>query len=530
MLVSIRIVKRISLRYVLAMLVAMICVPLMGAAGQQESSASVSTVAGSMCQAEGCIEGFNLAQQWNVANVKLNRPHHLPNLLVEMTCFGWCASEKENQAWLGDHADVSTFGRAKDMDGSVAANPHLIGYVYALLWYTLDDSHPDPDNIGDKWQRDLAHWAAVRGLDEEEFYLHTAIPTAACATPSRTRACRLNNLWNGWGTHWYGNLRNAHFVEYTRDRSRRIIASHAAKESIFWDTMDSGGLLSHACGPKAPSLEYGNSCEPYEKDLVQLVIQVRDALGGRPLHVNTASYTSAVSPYNGWVAIAAGSVHTEGLNTPFYEYSNGWKHIDEMLEAGVEVAFTSNWYTREDELTRLGVRAHWKTTYGGGNYRSGLSRYKMTTLAQHYLLAPSHLSGNFYWNPNPQDWSVAYPKQWLHAVEVDLGMPIDPRRVLVNSGFDGVGQSYDLYRREYARAYVFARPTKKWSNTSWDDSTAIPVQLPEKNLSLLTPEGLSTPIHGDSILLRNGEGVILLRAAESATKRERGALGAERIP
>jgi hypothetical protein len=113
---------------------------------------------------------------------------------------------------------------------------------------------------------------------------------------------------------------------------------------------------------------------------------------------------------------------------------------------------------------------------------------------------------------------MPYPKQWFPAIEVDLGTPIDSHRILVDSGYDGAGQSYDLYRREFPSAYVYARPQKKWSNSSWDDSTAIEVQLPEKNLRLLAPDGLSSPIRGNTIRLRNGEGVILLRSTGSTAR------------
>ena len=505
---AIRILSRFFSRIALAALVLAFSIPFASASGEKDLTISPISPGQSM-ESTGDL---NLARHWNRSNAEANPPHHFPNLLVELTCFGWCAAEKDHQAWLGDHADTSVFGRSRDMEGSTAVNAHMVGYRYALLWYTLDDSHRDPDNIEDKWQRDLAHWAAGRGLDVEEFYLHTAVPTTECVSPARTRACRLNSQWGVWGTQWYGNLGNPHFVEYTRDRAQRMLAGHnGLDESIFWDTMDSGGLRAHACGDKAASLEYGASCELYEKHLVQLVVQVRDALGGRRLQVNTASYTSAVSPFNGWIAIAAGSTHTEGLNTPFHEYSDAWNYVDEMLDAGVKVAFASHSYAREDELLRLGQWAHWKTGYSGGNYGSGLRRYQMTTLAQHYLLTPNHLSGNFYWNPNPDDWTVAFGKQWIPAVEVDLGKPIDARRVLASTGYDGAGQDYDLYRREFSHAFVYARPMKTWKNTAYDDSSAIQIQLPEENLSLLNPDGLSAPIIGKSIWLRNGEGVILLR-------------------
>lgn len=397
------------------------------------------------------------------------------------------------------------------MDGSATTNPDLVGYRYALLWYTLADSQPDADSLEDKWQRDLTHWAAVRGLQEEEFYLHTALPTQKCPVPSRTRACRLNNRWGRYGSAWYGNPGNPRFIQYTRSRARRIVAETHSRESIFWDTMSSGDLYSHACGPKMPTLEYGDSCDLYQRHLVELVIRVREALGRKPQQVNTASYTSIVSPYNGWVAVAAGSVHTEGLNTPFREYEGSWGFVDDLLNAGVKVAFAANWYLHENDLIKLGAWEHWKTQYTGGNYGSGLRRYRMTTLAQHYLLTPARLDGNFYWNPNPQDWAVAYSKQWIPAFEVDLGSPIDAFRVLLATGVDGTGQNYDLFRRKFSHAWVFVRPMKKSANTSWDDSTAIAVPLPEDGLSLLTPDGTAVPLYGNRLWLRNGEGVILLR-------------------
>lgn len=503
-----RIASRFCFSCVLVMLILAFGMPLAEASDKSDSSANIPNAAS--CQSGGCTVELALAQSWNHSETDTNSPHHFPNLLVEITCWGWCAKEKEHLVWLGNHADASMFGSFGDVKTSTAVNPQLTDYIYALLWYTLDDSTPDAYNLGDKWQRDLAHWAAARGLDEEEFYLHTAVPTAKCAAPAKIRPCRLNSRWGRWGTQWYGNLGNPHFVEYTQNRAQRLLVRQGP-ESIFWDTMDSGGLHEHGCGSQAASLEYGTSCVPYEKNLVQLVVRVREALGGRRLQVNTATYTSAVGAYNGWVAVAAGSVHTEGLNTPFHEYGGAWKYIDEMLEAGVQVAFTYHSYTREEELLSLGRWEHWKTSYSGGNYSSGLRRYQMTTLAQHYLLTPEHLAGNFFWNPNPEDWSVAYGKQWVPAVEVDLGKPIDSRRVLASVGRDGAGQDFDLYRREFSNAYVYARPTKVSTNTAWDDSTAIQVHLPEHNLSLLTPEGLTASIVGDSIWLRNGEGVILIR-------------------
>jgi len=510
-----RLPSRFSSQCMFAMLVVASCSPLFSATNKADLAAPAIAVANTPCPTVGCMESLALAQGWNSSIAVVNPPHHFPNILVDITCFGWCHSPAQNQAWLADHVDSSVFGNVSDMDNTVAMNPQLTGYAYALLWYTLDDSTPDPYNLGDKWQHDLASWAAARGFGQEQFYLHTAVPTAKCASPALTSACRLNTNW-GSQTDWYGNLANPHFIEYTQSRAQRMIGSRESRESIFWDTMDSGGLHAHSCGANFPSLEYGNSCDLYEQNLIQLVVKVREALGGRLVQVNTAGYTSAVDPYNGSVAIAAGSIQAEGMNSPFGEYSELWSYIDDMLAAGVTVAFTADWYTQESELTGLGKWSQWKTSYTGGNYPSGLSRYEMTTLAQHYMLTPSPLAGNFYWNPNPQDWSVAYPKQWLPAVEVDLGPPVDSSRVLAGSGYDGAGQSYDLYRREFSRAYVYARPMKKYTNTAWDDSTAIPILLPEENLSLLKQNGRSTPVHGNSIWLRNGEGVILLRSTDIA--------------
>jgi hypothetical protein len=150
------------------------------------------------------------------------------------------------------------------------------------------------------------------------------------------------------------------------------------------------------------------------------------------------------------------------------------------------------------------------TGYTPGSYSSTNERAKIVELAMYYLGRDT--AGKLAYFNILGSWGIPYPQSWTITQEVDIGMPIGNYYTYRKN----TNPNYEIFARNFTRGIVLFRPKEDWNYNTFDDTTAVIVTLPE----------VMTPVKGDGTLmvptnqftLRNSEGVILLKQAQTSSK------------
>lgn len=243
-----------------------------------------------------------------------------------------------------------------------------------------------------------------------------------------------------------------------------------------------------------PIVEYPD-WSVYQRDIVQLLVDVRTALGGgKRLLLNTYNYTT---PWDVEMTVAAGGAHGEAFNNPVYpEMERRWRHVDALLAAGASMNMPPE-------------RGDVPSGYTAGSFATPTARRHIWLLASYYLVAPRQ-PGLLFFNGAGDRFDQSFAESWVAAVEANVGAPLEARRVFAE-GSDGTGRRYRVWARDYERALVLVRPVIEWGNNSYGDETAIDVSLPatERFRPLDADGGVNAAV--DAIKLRAGEAAILVK-------------------
>ncbi len=139
-------------------------------------------------------------------------------------------------------------------------------------------------------------------------------------------------------------------------------------------------------------------------------------------------------------------------------------------------------------------------------------RTRMGTLAYYYLLAdPDKTMLMFFGGYSP---SANWESVFVPAATVDVGKPTGELKEVAR-GKDPANSSltYRVYSRDYANAKVLFKPRSmdpRWNIGTTNDNTATVQQL-DGRYQVLKSDGTLGPVV-TSISLRNGEGVVLMKA------------------
>jgi hypothetical protein len=403
---------------------------------------------------------------------------HWPHIRTMMTDFyyGWTTAER---TWAGQHYDYS-------MSGSGTAwrsvNPTVGHLPYTLVWTVIVPGARTTASLGTGYYTDMVAWYhAHPAYNIEDAILHVA-GTARDSSHRKVVA-----IWDS--QRWIINPADPGARLYQADRFQRITATEGG---AFVDEASSD-MTGHTAG----SAEFPNASD-FEAPQTASFAAIKSAMGSKTLMLNTAEYTK---PFDRANILAAGAVHLERMNNPFYSGTSGtWQWVESLTNQGVLVDFV-NLYDSPYVNTI-------PNTYPRGNQATPAQRMKMWELASYYMVVPSTPANLALQLEN--SWATPYSALWLRAQEADIGHPLGAR-VLVSRGTDPLGQNYVLYTRDMDRALVIMRVNQGWGSHSYTDATAVTVPLPTTDQWVpLNADGtLGSPV--TSVTLRNVEAAILLK-------------------
>lgn len=396
--------------------------------------------------------------------------------------------------WTARHYDAV-------MSGQIAPyrkrNPAIKFYVYAENLIVIQESHKDSPEMFTAYYNDMKHWYQSHPRYKlEDAFLHDA---AACPTSQpATMVCRIQFSW-AEHARWVVNPGDEGLRAYNADRLHRIVTHHQRTnydaDGIFFDEHDSG-FLSH--WRKISIREYP-VWSRYEDDIVGLLAWERKSLG-KMIQLNTAEY---ITPLDQRMILAAGGTHMELANNPLNDFlEERWNFVDTLVQKGAYVEWV-NAYTWENAGPWASIPA--------GNQPTSILRLKMAELCSYYMIVPAIASKVSLFMAN-DGWKTPHPRQWMKAIEVDVGHPLSPR-VLVYEGKTGNGKPVRIWRREFGKALVFMRSKVSWDYNEYGDESGVSLKLPsgEKWYPLSGDGTLGSP--ATSVMLRNPEGMVFIKGS-----------------
>jgi Big-like domain-containing protein len=388
------------------------------------------------------------------------------------------ADQRATYSFLGPRLDGVMSG---PRDQWKAVDPTIMHFPYALQFTVpVPAKKGGPGDAASGYYADMETWYASHHTYEfENAFLHRG---------GHDEAHRVQvKIWDSM--RYAVNPGDPGHRAYQVDRLSRIARN---EDGVFLDEF--GGPMS---GVSKKTDEYATTAE-YMKAETELIAQAHEAIKPKFLLINIAEYWN---PADSALVVAGGGAHLERTNYPFNDrLSSRWTQIDNLLAMNVYTEFVTLW-TYTDW-----VKSHTFPSFGGGMYSSPLERGQLVQLASYYMAVgadPQRLSLD-----QQNLWNVRPDTVWMPAVEVDVGHPREPRRIIA-SGTDAAAQKYRIYARTFDNAYVVIRPQVDWHKQSYADSTGIVVPLPSPMRPLLRDGSLGKAT--SSITLRNVEAAILFK-------------------
>lgn len=420
--------------------------------------------------------------------------------------YGWTPADRD---WAAAHFDMVMSGTMSEWKSRNTTIKHI---PYRLHWsiFQPDQSNTDFAALS-TWYGDpklnahgyaletaLLHYAA--GAQFRDFANATTAERAAykaaandvtklplvTAKGDGSSAERLQtHIWDSW--RYIYNPADAGASAYLQYVLAGIVGQ--GHDGVFYDEYGSGGMsAAHT------SLELTTTT--YDAASVAQMAAERAAFPGKVIMPNTAEY---LAPYDIALMTAAGYAHMEKMNNPLVSaLPSRWSSVSAAMAAGVVVELVAA-YTWSDTLP---------SSYVAGNYASPILRLKMAELASYYMIRPVDASKMLLDQDN--FWTVAPGHSWLVAEEADIGAPTAARS-LIAKGTDGVGQTYQVYARDYDRALVLMRPIISSAPSDYTDASKVTVALPDGHTWYFLDADGTTRGPVSSVDLRVAEAVIVTK-------------------
>jgi hypothetical protein len=408
----------------------------------------------------------------------VSRPEGSHFVHIRTMATAWSEDTPPEQEFIASHFDWimgGNMGAFKRRNPKGVALPYVLYHTVMIPGREFSDSY-----LATGYYDDMVAWFAARpqcGL--ENAFLHRA-------GTSRSAANRLEKII--WGSdRWVLNLGDACARDYTGDRLARLAGDW---DGVFID--EHGDIERFMQG----SLEYSTE-DAYWADDALTLGAIRQRLGGRVVMINTAEY---MGPRQLASIAAAGAVHLEMLNNPQREMIDRWEWVDRILAAGAVAQVISGWGDADYQNGNVG------RGWGPGNSATRADRGKLFELASYYMASTRDPARSLF---TFADFRTPYREQWVGAIEFNVGLPLEARRVYFQ-GADPSGQRAVVYARAFDNALILVRPKKDWLTDWYGDDTALRLSLPAGTWIPVDRHGRSGSAV-TSIELRNGEAAILRR-------------------
>ena len=290
---------------------------------------------------------------------------------------------------------------------------------------------------------------------------------------------------------YYGQMRFATnpsapaFRAWAADYHTRVLAQNPLADGIFMD--NSNGK------PTTGGAAVLESTATFGADYAAMIRAVNQAIAPRWVMVNTAGAAAPADP----VAAAAGAALEEFLLRPM---SATWSQVGDVtnLVAGRLASANPSPYLVIDTLPT------------GGSPTD--PRMQLATLAYYYLVADPDKT--FLMVDGGNDPSAPWSQKWIPAAAVDVGRPTGSLTTFA-SGADpqNPALTYKVFARAYGNGLVLYKPlsyTQGVGTGTTADATATTHALGGR-YRVVNADGTLGPVV-TSVTLRNGEGVVLVKA------------------
>ena len=288
----------------------------------------------------------------------------------------------------------------------------------------------------------------------------------------------------------YGQMRfatnpsNKDFQAWALDHSRRFIASHPNSDGLFFDN-SYGRLQNKGTDLIEPVVNYAD-------DYGAMLGRINKAIGSKWVLANTSGAGASAMPLAKQGVSFLEEFGLRPMSHNFVQFEDTAAIVAARLKA-----MGPNGYAILD-------------TYPG-NFSPTDPRTQVASLAYYYLLGdPKKTYVMFNGGYEP---STSWNRHWTEAVRYNVGQPRGAFTTLA-SGRDPSNRSltFKVYQRQYQNALVLYKPLSyaKGVNGTTADNTATFHKLAGR-YRVLKSDGTLGPVV-TSVLLRNGEGAILVKA------------------
>ncbi len=463
------------------------------------------------------------------------------------------ATRNQAYEWLARHVDVietSMDNYTYQLSDTLSTYLHSLNPTMKTFGYDYDLTMCQKANCNES----LGPNPYFSNLPEEQ-YLHFSEDTqlqlkdldgnvtgtvnvTGCPEPQPIAAgCRVQ-IFKWTQSRWLPNLKDATWRQSFADHLVQITQVNSAGQpnvvdGLFLDEHGPGFSVAMGIGGQTKILsgggirEYGGAVprdaavianpnvldSEYTADVNTWLsyLRTRLASAGKFMHINVAEYFLDASAFSN--AVAAQGAMTEHLNRhdsnglhSHVQYQTLLDDIRQLTQAGGTVDLSGSWCNDGP------------VGYVAGNYPTPKGRYRMWSLASYYLAKESvGYPGKVYFDPNlcieqSSQTPMDFVNEWLPAYEINVGQPVDLASVYQQGPIPCSGAGYAVFRRQYENAMVLLRPRDAWGCSTFGDSTAVNVPLPE-TMVMLQPNGTYSQ-NLTSLSLRNGEAVILFPAQD----------------
>jgi hypothetical protein len=449
---------------------------------------------------------------------------HWQNILVFKDDYRYspastAATESE---WNIKHFDMTDIDRYKYVDNTTF-NPKLQTIVYMLDMTMLQDldlngeiaswqyyatTHPDAESV-------FMHYAEDTVIGNTTFQGCPVTPVPSCrviffqGNDMRYMINPNSPAANSFYTWFWNNLTTTP-NQYGHYHSGVFLDEHAPYPPSI-GTPTSGGKL----------LEYGMRADDprfapmYQQNMTNFLAAQRTGSNpGTIVMPNIANWMSEQSLWD--QSFAASGMFAEFILNPDTlkdSFTILWDKTKQLNAQGKYAVYST--HVRLDHVPPELFPTY--KNYTTGSYATVGDREKIMELAAYYMgkdpankLTYFNILGCYGWATNEQpNWNYTYC--WTKAIETDIGQPISDYYVL-SSGTDVSGY-YQIYARNFTKAWVIFKPRGDWQYDIYNDSTATVVHLPQ----IMTPiDGSGNPMTPtNQFTLRSSEAAILLKQGQT---------------
>lgn len=288
----------------------------------------------------------------------------------------------------------------------------------------------------------------------------------------------------------YGQMRfatnpsNRSFQAWALDHSKRFIASHPNSDGLFFD--NSYGRLQNK------STDLIEPVANYADDYGYMLGTINKAIGSKWVLANTSGAGASAMPM---AKQGVSFLEEFGLRPMTHNF----------------VQFEDTAKTVADRISAMGPNGYAILDTYPGTFSPTDPRTQIASLAYYYLLGdPKKTYVMFNGGYEP---STSWQRHWTDAVKYNVGKPTSGFTTFA-TGRDPANRSltFKVYQRQYQNALVLYKPLSyaKGVNGTTSDSTVTFHKLTGR-YRLLKADGTLGPVV-TSVLLRNGEGAILVKA------------------